>query len=52
MLFSYALQENITADEVYELEDIVSLFYRPMSRKDFVELQELEGIMRHNPRLN
>jgi Ca2+-binding EF-hand superfamily protein len=51
-LFSYALQENISADEVYELEDVFALFYRPMSRQDFVELQDLEDIMRHNPRLN
>jgi hypothetical protein len=38
---SFALDENIMAAEVYNIEDLSNLFYRPLSQPAFQELQEL-----------
>jgi hypothetical protein len=44
-LFSYVLEENMSASEVYSREDITSIFYLPLSQPAFAELQELMLIM-------
>jgi hypothetical protein len=48
-LFSYVLEENMFASEVYSREDITSIFYLPLSQPAFAELQELMLIMQANP---
>jgi hypothetical protein len=48
-LFSYVLEENMSAFEVYNREDITSIFYLPLSQPAFAELQELMLIMQGNP---
>jgi hypothetical protein len=47
-LFSYALNENLSAAEVYS-NDLMDLFYRPISAQAYQELQELQVIMSANP---
>jgi hypothetical protein len=48
-LFSYALNETMSASMVYAEEDITSLFYLPMSVQAYEELGELQSIMQNNP---
>jgi hypothetical protein len=47
-LFSYVLNENLSAVEVYSNE-LMNLFYRPISAQAYQELQELQVIMSANP---
>jgi hypothetical protein len=47
-LFSYVLNENLSAVEVYSNE-LMNLFYRPISAQAYQELQELQMIMSANP---
>jgi hypothetical protein len=51
-LHSYALQQAISVSAVYQLEDLHSLFYLPMSQPAYQELQNLEIIMQDNPLLH
>jgi REP element-mobilizing transposase RayT len=47
-LFSFALEENIRTVEVYALEDLPDIFYRPLSQQAFSELQELTVVLGQN----
>jgi hypothetical protein len=48
-LFSYALDENIVASQVFNAENLTSLFHLPLSRPAFVELGNLQDLLRENP---
>jgi hypothetical protein len=48
-LFSYVLDENLSAAKVYAIEDITDLFYLPLSPLAFQELEELQNLMHDNP---
>jgi hypothetical protein len=48
-LFSYALNVNIAAREVYLAEDLTDLFYLPLSEMAYHELMDLKQIMLDNP---
>jgi hypothetical protein len=48
-LFSFVLNENMSAAMVYGKEDITDLFYLPLSVQVFGELEELKEIMTSNP---
>jgi hypothetical protein len=48
-LYSFVLNSNMSATQVYEQEDLMSLFYLPLSRTAYAELQELQVIMLNNP---
>jgi hypothetical protein len=48
-LFSFVLNENISAAKVYEQEDILNLFYRPLSVQAFEELGHLKDMLQLNP---
>jgi hypothetical protein len=39
----------MSATQVYEQEDLMSLFYLPLLRTAYAELQELQVIMLNNP---
>jgi hypothetical protein len=47
-LFSYVLNDKMSALEVYSVEDLSELFYRPLSTQAFQELQTLKSLMHHN----
>ena len=42
-LYSYVLDNKLTAAEVYGQEDISQLFHLPLSTRAFEELQQLGG---------
>jgi hypothetical protein len=48
-LFSFVLNKEIMAVEVYAMENISELFYTPFSLPAFTELQELQTFMQQNP---
>jgi hypothetical protein len=48
-IFSYALDEKLTSEEVYAATDITQPFHLPLSLQAYEELQELSSNMRHNP---
>jgi hypothetical protein len=48
-LFSFVLEENLSAAEVFSVQDITELFYRPLSVQAFQELGELQRILHDNP---
>jgi hypothetical protein len=48
-LFSYVLNDKASIAHVYQMEDILSLFYRPLSTQAFQELLELQNLMQENP---
>jgi hypothetical protein len=48
-IFSYALDDKLTAEEVYAVDDITQLFHLPLSSQAYEELQELSSHMRRNP---
>jgi hypothetical protein len=48
-LFSFVLNENMSAAQVYDQGDFSSLFYRPLSIEAYGEFQELQEIMRSSP---
>jgi hypothetical protein len=47
-LFSYVLEENMLACEVYSTQDMIELFYMPLSMQAFQELGE-QMLMEDNP---
>jgi hypothetical protein len=47
-LFSYVLNDKMSAQEVYSVEDLLELFYRPLSTQAFQELQTLQSLMDQN----
>ena len=48
-LDSYVLDKNCSAAEVYDQQDLLSLFYLPLSRQALEELQDLIAKMALNP---
>jgi hypothetical protein len=50
-LHSYALQKDISVSAVYQLGNLHSLFYLPMSQPAHLEFQTLESLMQDNPLL-
>jgi hypothetical protein len=48
-IFSYVLDDKLTAEEVYAIDDITQLFHLPLSSQAYEELQELSFQMRRNP---
>jgi hypothetical protein len=48
-LFSFVINENSSVAQVYQSEDLGSLFYRPLSLQAYQELTKLQGIMLTNP---
>ena len=48
-LYSYVLDNKLTAAEVYGQEDISQLFHLPLSARAFEELQQLMHAMQSNP---
>jgi hypothetical protein len=47
-LFSFVLNDKMAALQVYGAEDLVDLFYRPLSIQAFQELQSLQSLMQDN----
>jgi hypothetical protein len=47
-LFSYVLNDKMSTLEVYSVEDLSQLFYRPLSTQAFQELQTMQSLMHHN----
>ena len=48
-LFSFVLDPALSAAEVYSEEDLLSLFYLPLSDQAFQEFEELKGLMLSSP---
>jgi hypothetical protein len=48
-LFSYVLSPNNSVAQVYQEEDISSLFYLPLSAQAYQELVQLQQLMQDNP---
>jgi hypothetical protein len=48
-LFSFVLDESLSAAAVYSTQDIGSLFYRPLSPQAYQEMEELQVLMQANP---
>jgi hypothetical protein len=48
-LFSFVLDEHMSAAEVFAAQDFSELFFRPLSIQAFHELGELQMIMQANP---
>jgi hypothetical protein len=48
-LYSYALDENIVATQVFSAADITSLFHLPLSRQAFQELKSMQQLLNNNP---
>jgi hypothetical protein len=48
-LFSFVLNKEIMAAEVYARDNIAELFYTPLSQSAFTELQDLQTLMQQNP---
>lgn len=48
-IFSYAIDDKLTAEEVYATEDITQLFHLPLSVQAYEELQDLVSNMRRSP---
>jgi hypothetical protein len=51
-LFSFVLNDNLSASQVYEMEDISSIFFLPLSVQAHGELNELQDLMAANPLSN
>jgi hypothetical protein len=47
-LFSYVLDENLSAAQVFDTDDLVSLFHLPLSRVAFEEFGQLQLLMHGN----
>jgi hypothetical protein len=48
-LFSYVLSDKASIAHVYQSEDILDLFFTPLSMLAFQELLELQSLMKDNP---
>jgi hypothetical protein len=48
-LFSFVLNDSLSASQVYEMEDISSIFFLPLSVQAHGELNELQVLMADNP---
>jgi hypothetical protein len=48
-LFSYVLEENLSAANVYASHDMSEMFQRPISVQAFQEFEQLQVIMEENP---
>jgi hypothetical protein len=48
-LFSYVLDQDLSARQVYLQEDIINLFYLPLSTQDFQEFHDLQALMQAHP---
>jgi hypothetical protein len=47
-LFSFVLNDKMSALQVFEVEDLAELFYRPLSMQAFQELEKLQCLMQNN----
>jgi hypothetical protein len=48
-LFSYVLDDKASIAHIYQMENIMQLFYTPLSTQAFQELIDLQGLMQENP---
>jgi hypothetical protein len=48
-LFSYVLDQDLSTRQVYLMEDMMDLFYLPLSNQAFGEFNELQALMQANP---
>jgi hypothetical protein len=48
-LFSFVVNKEIMAAEVYAMENLAELFYTPLTQSAFVELEELRSLMERTP---
>jgi hypothetical protein len=42
------LEENLSSAQVFDVDDLTTLFNLPLSRAAFEELSQLQGLMRDN----
>jgi hypothetical protein len=48
-LFSYVLDQDLSTRQAYLMEDMMDLFYLPLSNQAFGEFNELQALMQANP---
>jgi hypothetical protein len=48
-LYSFVLDDSLSVAQVYNVEDLTSLFYLPLSTQAFTEMEHLQEVIRDNP---